>query len=277
MPAATLTVTILPGAREILAQHQREMPQKNELCGAFWVTLALRALDDRDLEQDHVGRAAGSLLSVVQTSDSLPPGEPGRDDYVLDLPRTDDPDVDSGTASEGLMVAARALSDGRLVAVPVSGRWTADNVKALLAGVADLDVDGLVIANSATRFLWGSDLELEQVLATVIDGDDSGQAPEWNVGHFIGVLGWISGPLGELIVCADTYPSLGSRGLHLQPFDAMADSLNRDDSEYSGGMLLVVPADSEQAVRALVSSIGLTTDVWDNGTPYRPDWTPAAG
>ena len=105
MPAETLTVTLLPGAREILAQHQQEMPQKNELCGAFWVTLALRALDGRDLEQDHVGRAAGSLLSVVQTSDSLPPGEPGRDDYVLDLPRTDDPDVDSGTASEGLMVA----------------------------------------------------------------------------------------------------------------------------------------------------------------------------
>ena len=276
MPAASLTVTLLPGAREILAEHQQEMPQKNELCGAFWVTLALRALDGCDLEQDHVGRAASSLLSVVQTSDSLPPGEPGRDDYVLDLPRTDDPEVDSGTSSEGLMVAARELSDGRMVAIPVSGRWTGENVKALLTGVTELDVDGLMIANSATRFLWGSRIDLQQVVATLVDGDTSGQAPEWNVGHFIGVLGWISGPTGDLMICADTYPSLGSRGVHLQPFDAMAASLNRDDSEFSGGILLMVPAAAESAICALVSSVGLTTDIWDNGTPYRPGWTPTA-
>jgi hypothetical protein len=274
MPASSLTVTLLPGAREILAEHQQEMPQKNELCGAFWVTLALRALDGRDLEQDHVGQAASSLLSVVQTSDDLPPGEPGRDDYVLALPRTSDPEVDSGTSSEGLMVAAGALSDGRIVAVPVSGSWTGDNVRALLIEVADLDVDGLVIANSATRFLWGSSVDLPNVLTTLIDGNVTGPEPEWNVGHFIGVLGWVCGPMGDLIICADTYPSLGSRGVHLQPFDAMAASLNRDDSEFSGGILLLVPAASEAAVRSLVSSIGLTTELWDNGTPYRPGWVP---
>lgn len=276
MTAAVLTVTFLPGARAILAEHQREMPQKNELCGAFWVTLALRALDGSDLEQDHVGRAASSLLSVVQTSESLPPGEPGRDDYVLDLPRTDDPDIDSGTASEGLMVAARELSDGRLIAIPVSGRWTGDNVKGLLTGVSGLNIDGLVIANSATRFLWGSNIDTQQVLATLIDGDATGLAADWNVGHFIGLLGWITGPESDLIICADTYPSLGRRGLHLQPFDAMAASLNRDDSDYSGGILLVVPADVESVVRSLVASLGLAIELWDNGTPYRPGWTPTS-
>ena len=82
--------------------------------------MALRAFIGSRLEQDHVGEAAGSLLRVVQSADSLPPGESGRDDYVLDLPRTADPDIDPGTASEGLVVATESLSRGVLIAVPVT-------------------------------------------------------------------------------------------------------------------------------------------------------------
>ncbi|MFM7597555.1 MAG: DUF6885 family protein [Actinomycetota bacterium] len=275
MPAPALTVTLLPGAEAILSEHQRELPQKNELCGAFWVTLALRALDSQALEQDHVGLAASSLLSVVQKSSDLPPGEAGRTDYVLELVRTDDAEVDSGTSSEGLMVATSTLSEGRLAAVPVTGEWTADRVKELLIGLAELNVEGLVIANSATRFLWGSRVDAGLMVGALMAGDTSGPAPDWNVGHFIGVLGWLSGPGGDLIICADTYPSLGLNGIHVQPFDAMAASLNRADSAYSGGMLLLVPTSADGKVRGLVSSVGLTAALWDNGTPYRPGWAPA--
>ncbi|MDA1173170.1 MAG: hypothetical protein O2943_06405 [Actinomycetota bacterium] len=275
MGAISFTTTLLPGALTILAEHQREMPQKNELCGAFWITLALRGLDGRSVEQDTVGLAASSLLSVIQSSDSLPPGEPGRSDYVLDLTRTDDPDIDSGTSSEGLMVAATDLSAGRLLAIPASGHWTGKRIKALLEGVAGLKNEVLVIANSATRFLWGTGGGPLPAIEYLTTGATAQPTADWNVGHFIGVLGWISGPSGELLVCADTYPSLGSHGVHLQPFNAMADSLNRDDSPFCGGMLLVVPATAQSRVREIISGVGLTAEVWDNGTPYRPDWVPA--
>jgi len=37
-------IKLLPGAEAILAEHNVELPQKNELCGAFWITLALASL-----------------------------------------------------------------------------------------------------------------------------------------------------------------------------------------------------------------------------------------
>lgn len=270
MPDLSFTGTLLPGSSAILEEHQREMPQKNELCGAFWVTLALRAFQQASLEQDHVGQAASSLLSAVQTSESLPPGHPGRDDYVLELPRTDDPEIDSGTASEGLMVATSTLSDGAFSAIPVSGDWTAERIRDLLTGLAALDCDLLVIANSATRVLWNSHTGPEALLAYLRDGDATGKPSEWDVGHFIAVLGWIDGPGGSLAICADTYPTLGSSGIHYQPFDAMAGSLRRDHSEYSGGMLVLVPTDDVNAVTSVVARSGLSVMLWDNGTPYRP-------
>jgi hypothetical protein len=275
MPSDSLTVTLLPGASEVLAQHQREIPQKNELCGAFWVTLALRAFDGAAVEQDHVGQAAASLLSEVQTSDSLPPGEPGRDDYVLDLPRTSDPEIDSGTASEGLMVAAEALSQGRFVAVPVSGDWSAQRIAGLLNGLAALDGNLLVIANSATRMLWHTHSSPAALMAHLLSGPQERTKSEWDVGHFIGILGWVEGPAGSAAICADTYPSLGQSGIHYQPFDAMADSLRRDDSDFSGGMLVFVPTEHRAQVEALAAGQGLESALWDNGTPYRPEGLPA--
>jgi len=275
MPDLSYAVTLFPGAPAILAEHQREMPQKNELCGAFWVTLALRAFDAAAVEQDHVGRAASSLLSLVQTSESLPPGEAGRDDYVLELPRTDDPEIDSGTASEGLMVATADLSDGRFVAVPISGEWTAERISALAAGLAQLGPDILVIANSATRALWNSHAGPLALLDYLQQGTAAVPPSEWDVGHFIGFLGWIEGPGGSVAICADTYPSLGQSGVHYQPFDALAASLRRDHSEFFGGMLVFVPASSAEGVAALVADVGLRATLWDNGTPYRPQGLPA--
>lgn len=38
-----LDLTLLPGARELLALHARELPQRDDLCGAFCGSLALRA------------------------------------------------------------------------------------------------------------------------------------------------------------------------------------------------------------------------------------------
>ena len=219
--------------------------------------MALRAFIGSRLEQDHVGEAAGSLLRVVQSADSLPPGESGRDDYVLDLPRTADPDIDPGTASEGLVVATESLSRGVLIAVPVTGDWSAARIEGLLTGQAGLQTDCLVIANSATRFLWSSRVDPLTVLDYLLTGDPAGPGSEWDVGHFTAILGLVTGKAGGVAVCADTYRSLGNNGVHLQPLERVADSLRRDDSAFDGGVLLLIRAGGYEALIDLLVGVGL--------------------
>ena len=77
-----LEMTLLPGARELLAVHARELPQRDDLCGAFCGALALRAagIGDHDgapLDQDEVALAAGSVVAGARAPGVLPQGEPG--------------------------------------------------------------------------------------------------------------------------------------------------------------------------------------------------------
>jgi hypothetical protein len=261
------TIQMLPGSELLLAEHSREMPQKNELCGAFWITLALRALASVEVEQDHVGLAAGSILSTVQTKESLPPNDAGRADYVLELPRIDDSNI-TGTSPEGLVVATNELADSKLVAIPLRGEWTAEILENLLQSLVDHDQPTLLIANSATRFLWGGKSDPGSIFGFLSGQNVQGPVPDWNVGHYIGILGWMQGSKNKLAICADTYRSIGWQGMHFQPLARIADSLRRDDSEFSGGAFVVVSPSCEELVRNLATNLGLSCDLWDNGTPY---------
>ena len=42
------------GADRLLELHAAELPQKDELCGCFWATLALRLNGEGQVEQDDV-------------------------------------------------------------------------------------------------------------------------------------------------------------------------------------------------------------------------------
>ena len=261
------TIQMLPGSEILLAEHASEMPQKNELCGAFWITLALRALASVKVEQDHVGLAAGSILSTVQTSESLPPNDAGRADYILELPRIDDSNI-TGTSPEGLVVATNELADSKLVAIPLRGEWTAEIIENLLEALVDLNQPALLIANSATRFLWGGKSEPATAFG-FLSGHQVQEPPaDWNVGHYIGIMGWTQGSKNKLAICADTYRSIGWQGMHLQPLDRIADSLRRDDSEFSGGAFVVINPSHEAIIRNLAANLKLTCELWDNGTPY---------
>src|SRR5262249_20781856 len=97
---------LLPGAARLAELHAAEIPQKDDLCGAFCATLALRAAEVRsasgaEVSQDDVAIRAGSTLFTGDHGGSLPPGETGRRDYVLDIPRADD-EPTSGTAATGV-------------------------------------------------------------------------------------------------------------------------------------------------------------------------------
>ena len=75
----------------------------------------------------------------------------------------------------------------------------------------------------------------------------------------------MEGPGGRLYGVADTYPSLGHRGLHMQPEQRLATAIERRDMP-AGGAIVVAFAEDAHAVRAGADSIGLAEGIWDNGT-----------
>ncbi|MGP0101583.1 MAG: DUF6885 family protein [Solirubrobacteraceae bacterium] len=264
-----LEMTLLPGARGLLAAHARELPQRDDLCGAFCGALALRAagIDGRDgapLDQDEVALAAGSVVSGVREAGVLPHGEPGRRDYRLTLPSIDDPDL-SGTTAAGLLDAIAALSGGALAAIPYTGPWNASTLGGLFDLASALERPVTLVANFATHHLWGGRASVNQLLGYLYDGDAEGPPPDWHVGHFACVVGRVRGPGGSLYAVADTYPALGDGGVHVQPQERLAAALERRDMP-AGGMIVVVAADDAGGVRAGAEALGLTEGVWDNGT-----------
>lgn len=253
----------LPGTSEILAHARAELPQKDELCGAFTGLISLRAHGFPVSDQDEVARAAGSVLLAAGPS-SRPPGEPGRVDFRLSLPSTRDP-ASAGTSAAGVARAVETLSDGALAVVPACGQWSTAVVLQVLGGLRTL-TRVAVIANVDTGAFAAPDTPGRALR----DYLDSGLAPLWmnlwRVGHFVVLSGILPGRCGTLVSVVDTYPSLGQRGVHLQPVEYVAAALRRDGMA-PGGLLVVVPAGDAAAAESVVTGAGLHATLWDNGSP----------
>jgi hypothetical protein len=268
-PAGGLSVTLLPGTAELLAAHARALPQRDDLCGAFCGSLALSAAgiaqgaDGGPLDQDAVALAAGSLVSATPDAHELPGGA-SRRDYRLELPRIDDGKL-SGTTAGGVVAAVEKLSQGRLAAIPYAGPSTPATLGGLFDLLAGLPRPATLLANHATRYLWGSRPSIEQLLGYLLRGVRDGPAPDWDVGHFACVVAAAQGPAGRLYAVADTYPALGARGLHLQPQENLAAAIERRDMP-AGGVIATVASDDAPAVRAAAEALGLREGTWDNGT-----------
>src|SRR5436305_1859798 len=160
MAAPAIEMTLLAGAQRMLELHARELPQRDDLCGAFCGALALGAAEiGRDaaalLDQDAVALAAGSVVSPLRDAGTLPHGEAGRRDYRLAIPEIDDPEV-SGTTAAGVRDAIERLSEGRLCVIPYAGPWSAATLAGLFELAAGLARPASLIANFATHHLWGS-------------------------------------------------------------------------------------------------------------------------
>ncbi len=264
-----LEMTLLPGARELLAAHARELPQRDDLCGAFCGALALNAAglvgeDGEPIDQDAVALAAGSIVSELRDAGTLPHGETGRRDYRLRIPTIEDPDV-SGTTAAGLGEAITTLSAGALAAIPFAGPWNAATLAGVFELTAALEHPVTLVANFATHHLWGGRPSVNQLLSYLLDGELEGPPPDWHVGHFACVFGRVRGPRGSLYGVADTYPALGDGGVHLQPQERLAAALERR-GEPAGGLFVVVLACDAAAVRAGAAALRLAERVWDNGT-----------
>jgi hypothetical protein len=267
---ATLELKLLPGTRELLQTHAAELPQRDDLCGAFCGALALAAAaieqhGGEPADQDAVARAAGTVVSRIPDVSALPHGERGRRDYRIAPPMIDDASV-SGTNCAGVLQGIERVSDGQLAAIPYSGPWSAASLDALFDALAALERPATLIANVATRHLWGGAASVGALLAHLLDGVDEAPPPDWDVGHFVCVFARASGPGGALYGVADTYRSLGREGVHVQPRDRLARALERPDMA-PGGMIAVVARADAAAVRLALAPSGLLEGAWDNGTP----------
>jgi len=226
----------------LLTEQRADLPQCDELCGAFWAANALRA-SGFAATQEQAALVAGSVLSPPGGRSSLPPGEGGRAP-VVELP-VGEP---SGTSAHGVARAIETLSDGRLSAVPASGPFTAGALLALLDGIDAV----AVIANVDTAPLWAPAVTDEEVERYAASGDDDGPDNDWKVGHFVA----ITGTDGRLVRIADSY---ASRATHVQPAERVAAALQ-------GRGVLIVTTDPG-ATRTRVESAGLEPALWDNGSP----------
>lgn len=266
---AQLQLTLLEGSRALLRAHARELPQRDDMCGAFCASLALRAAGferwrDEPLDQDAVAQAAGTIVSRVADPTALPHGEAGRRDYRIAPPLIDDSAV-SGTNCPGIVAAIGELSGESLAAIPFTGPWSDSTLEGMFDLLAALQRPTALIANVATRHLWGGAVRAEQLLDYLLDGVDDGPAPDWDVGHFVCVVARTRGPRGSVYAIADTYPSLGSRGVHVQPSERLTVALTRPGMA-PGGLIVVVAAADASAVRSGAQSLGVREGVWDNGS-----------
>jgi hypothetical protein len=253
----------------LLQAHALALPQRDDLCGAFCGALALSAAGlERDgpepLDQDAVALAAGSVVSGARDPGTLPDGETGRRDYRLAIPTIADSAV-SGTTAAGVAVAIEQLSGGRLAAIPFSGPWTPQTLAGLFDLTASLERPVTLVANLATHHLWGSRASLQMLLEHLLAGSQEGPAPDWDVGHFVCIVGSVRGPAGRLYALADTYPALGSMGVHMQPQERLAAAIDRRDMP-SGGVIVAAFAEDAAAVRAGAGAVGLAEGMWDNGS-----------
>src|ERR687894_2980297 len=106
------------------------MPQKDQLCGAFWGALALSAAGHA-ASQEEVALQAGTTLAEGDPAGWLPPGASPRTDYEATIPVASD-EASAGTSATGVARSIEELSGGRLAVVPVAGPWTAEMVVSLV-------------------------------------------------------------------------------------------------------------------------------------------------
>lgn len=264
-----LDITLLPGTEELLATHARELPQRDDLCGAFCGALALNAAGIEQFggemtDQDACALAAGTVVSAVPDAHNLPLDELGRRDYRVPPPLIEDGSA-SGTTAGGLVRAVEQLSDGALAAIPYAGPWSTGALAGLFELAAGLEHPVTFIANLATGNLWGARAGAGELLAYLLGGEQDGPPSDWQVGHFVCLIGRVRGPRGSLYAVADTYPSLGTRGVHLQPQERVALALQRPGMA-PGGLIAVCLAPDAAAVRSRAGTLGLSEAAWDNGT-----------
>ncbi len=257
---------ILPGPGDFALLHERSMPQKDQLCGAFWGALTLSAFGHA-ASQEEVALRAGTTLAEGDPASWLPPDASPRADYEAAIPTTPD-GASAGTSATGVAGSIEELSGGALAVVPVAGPWSSDTVVSLVEITAAETPECALIANLRTGHLWGSRPPVRLLLDYLLGRPVETPPPDWDCGHFLTIAACVAGPGGTLIALRDTYPELGWDGYHLQPAAAVAAALARGDG-HDGGVLCACEASAAESLIGRLNEAGFELRHWDNGSPDR--------
>lgn len=272
---ASLSIWLLPGALRVNQAHRLAGQQPDNLCGPYWVTILLQAYDRAAFSAEAVALLAKSVLPVGDSSLWLPKGASSRQNYSIALPQSRRVE-DAGTAVSGLIEAVSRASEGRYALVPLRANWSAERVTGLLALCEDFPRwQATPICNLQTGFLWGSRLALGDALAHLSGEDIDPPKVDWNIGHYLTLAGTVKGTARSfstdtartLVIVRDSYPTFGWDGYHLQPAEAIANALRRDDGA-ERGVLLFVAAKNQLEIEGETRARGFDIAVWDNGTPW---------
>src|SRR5919112_6893299 len=117
MDPITTRGDVVPGPRDFALLHEREMPQKDQLCGAFWGALTLSGAGHA-ASQEEVALRAGTTLAQGDPAQWLPPGASPRTDYEATIPVARD-EASAGTSATGVARSIEELSGSALAVVPV--------------------------------------------------------------------------------------------------------------------------------------------------------------
>lgn len=258
---------MLPGALRAAREHRLAGQQPDNLCGAYWGAVLLRVFDGLAVDAEAVAERAGSLLPTGDPAAWVPAGVPNRLDYRVQLPPAERPD-DAGTSALGLIETVEHLSDGRFTMVPLRAVWDAERVGALVDLCESHSAwEAVPVLNLRTGAFWGSRPAFTDLLAHLAGEDVRPPVADWDVGHFCSLAGVVTGPAREMALLRDSYPSFGWDAHHLQPFESLAQALERGDGR-EGGVLLFIHADLADEVSETAVERGFEVEIWDNGTPW---------
>ena len=196
---------------EFASLYDAELPQKDQLCGAFWASPVLTA-SGYPANQDEVALRAGTTLAEGDPSGWLPPGASPRDDYRLRILVAAD-ESSSGTSATGVARAIGELSESSLTAVPVAGPRSAETVASLVEVAASVSAGSsfgcVLVANLRTGHLWGSRPTPALLLDYLSGKPVEPPSADWDCGHFLNIAGSVRGAGGKLLILRDTYRQLG--------------------------------------------------------------------
>ncbi len=264
--SALFSIKLLPGALRVNQLHRLAGQQPDNLCGPYWAAMLLQASEDIGVDSTKLALLAGSVLPIGEPVNWVPPGASSRQDYSCQLPLTEEIEY-AGTSIQGLIEAVSRDSEGKYALVPLRATWTPQQVAALFTLCQNHpNWEAVPICNIETGHLWGSHLALVDAIAYLSGEDIQAPQADWAVGHFVTLAGSVEGSKRSLVLVRDTYPVLGWDGYHLQPEEAIASALQRDDGK-EGGVLLFIGAKDQAEVEQQARKQGFDIAVWDNGTP----------
>lgn len=222
-----MRISLLPYLEPLLNVHQNNSQQPDNLCGPYWIALLLKAYGGLNVPAIDVAIAASTVLpSRGNPTDWLPPNASSLQEPNYTAIPTHADLASCGTSIQGLIHATKTLSQSQFCLIPLqSSNWQA-GLSAVLNLCQTHSWQAIPLLNPHTSYFWGTNLSPYALISYLQAKPISPPPTDWSVGHFNLLIGAVH-QSAHLYALLDTYPQFGWQGLHLQPPEAISQSLNR--------------------------------------------------